>query len=106
IFNFKEGSVDDDTTVFSHHHDFRLICDHHVQKGPSFPHPMDVSIDASSGQVTVRSYEDGKEKVETDHLDLQADVANGLLLDLLKNITPHAPETKVSYVAATPHTRI
>src|SRR5438552_2876460 len=69
IFHFKDGSVDDETTVFSQHHDFRLISDHHVQKGPSFPHPMDVSIDASSGQVTVRSYEDGKEKVETDHLD-------------------------------------
>src|SRR5438067_487359 len=106
IFHFKDGSVDDETTVFSQHHDFRLISDHHVQKGPSFPHPMDVSIDASSGQVTVRSYEDGKEKVETDHLDLQPDVANGLLLDLLKNIPPHAPETKVSYVAATPKPRL
>ena len=106
IFHFKDGSVDDETTVFSQHRDFRLISDHHVQKGPSFPHPMDVSIDASSGQVTVRSYEDGKEKVETDHLDLQPDVANGLLLDLLKNIPPHAPETKVSYVAATPKPRL
>ena len=106
IFHFKDGSVDDETTVFSQHHDFRLISDHHVQKGPSFPHPMDVLIDASSGQVTVRSYEDGKEKVETDHLDLQPDVANGLLLDLLKNIPPHAPETKVSYVAATPKPRL
>ena len=106
IFHFKDGSVDDETTVFSQHHDFRLISDHHVQKGPSFPHPMDVLIDASSGQVTVRSYEDGKEKVETDHLDLQPDVANGLLLDLLKNIPTHAPETKVSYVAATPKPRL
>lgn len=106
IFHFKDGSVDDETTVFSQDHDFRLISDHHVQKGPSFPHPMDVSINASSGEVTVRSSEDGKEKVETEHLDLRPDLANGLLLDVLKNIPPHLPETKVSYVAATPKPRI
>jgi hypothetical protein len=105
-FHFKDGSVDDETTVFSQKHDFQLISDHHIQKGPSFPHPMDVSIDASTGEVTVRSSEDGKEKVETNHLDLQPDLANGLLLDLLKNIRTDAPETKVSYVAATPKPRL
>jgi hypothetical protein len=105
-FHFKDGSVDDETTVFSQNHDFRLISDHHVQKGPSFPHPMDFSIDTSSGEVTVRSSEDGKEKVETDHLDMEPDLANGLLLDLLKNIPKDTPETKVSYVAATPKPRL
>jgi len=44
--------------------------------------------------VTVRSSEDGKEKVETNHLDLEPDLANGLLLDLLKNVPTDAPETK------------
>jgi hypothetical protein len=106
IFHFKDGSLDDETTVFSQDHYFRLISTHHVQKGPSFPHPTDVSIDASSGRVTVRYYEDGKEKVETDHLDLEPDLANGLLLSLLKNIPTDAPETKVSYVAATPKPRL
>src|SRR6185437_1223506 len=105
-FHFKDGSVDDETTVFSQDHDFRLISDHHVQKGPSFPHAMDVSIDTSSGEVTVRSSEDGKEKVETDHLDIEPDLANGLLLDHLKNIPKDTPETKVSYVAATPKPRL
>jgi hypothetical protein len=106
VFHFKDGSVDDETTVFSQRRNFRLLSDHHVQKGPSFPHPMDVSIDASTGQVTVRSTEGGKEKVEKDHLDLPPDLANGLILTLLKNIRPDAPETKVSYVAATPKPRL
>ena len=106
IFKFKDGSVDDDTTVFSQRHTFRLISNHHVQKGPSFPHPMDVSIDASTGQVTVRSTDGGKDKVETDHLDLPPDLANGLLLTLLKNLRTDAAETKVSYVAATPKPRL
>ena len=52
IFRFKDGSIDDETTVYSQHRTFQLISDHHVQKGPSFPHPMDVLIDARSGQVT------------------------------------------------------
>ena len=36
------GSVDDETATFSQEHDFRLIIsDHHIQKGPSFPHPTE-----------------------------------------------------------------
>ena len=54
-FRFKDGSVDDETTVFSQRGNFRLLTDHHVQKGSSFHHPLDTSIDALSGQVTVRS---------------------------------------------------
>jgi hypothetical protein len=106
VFHFKDGSIDDERTVFSQHHQFRLLSDHHVQKGPSFPHPMDVSIDASKGDVTVRSTEGGKQKVETGRLDMPPDLSNGLLLDLLKNIPEDATETKVSYVVATPKPRL
>lgn len=106
IFHFKDGSVDDDTTVFSQRHYFRLISDHHVQKGPMFPHPMDVLIDVPKGQVTVHFKDGGKDKVETNHLDLPPDLANGLTLLLLKNLRPGAQETKVSYLAATPKPRL
>ena len=102
IFRFRDGSVDDETATFSQQQDFRLIRDHHVQKGPSFPNPTDVSIDVSSGQVTVRYTDKGNEKVETKRLDLPPDLANGIILDILKNIPPDTAETKVSYIAATP----
>jgi hypothetical protein len=105
VFRFKDGSVDDETTVFSQRRNFRLLSDHHVQKGPSFPHPMDVLIDASVGVVTVRSTDNGKEKVETDHLDLPPDLANGLLLNILKNV-PTDTATRVSYLVATPKPRL
>jgi hypothetical protein len=101
VFHFKDGSIDDETTVYSQRGVFRLLSDRHVQKGPSFPHPIDVSIDASTGQVTVLSNDGGKEKTGKDHLDLPPDLANGLILTLLKNIRPDTPQTKVSYVAAT-----
>lgn len=106
-FRFKDGSLDDETTVFSQRGNFRLLTDHHVQKGPSFPHPMDTAIDARSGQITMRSSDkDGKEKTTTEHLDLPLDLANGLILSLVKNISPDTPETKVSMVVAAPKPRI
>jgi hypothetical protein len=106
VFHFKDGSVDDDTTVFSQHEIFRVLSDHHIQKGPSFPHPSNVSINASTGQVTVRYQDKDREKVETDHLDLPPDLANGILLNLLKNISPDTKETKVSYVGGAPKPRV
>jgi hypothetical protein len=67
-FRFKDGSVDDDMTVFSQRGTFRLVSDHHIQKAPSFPHPTNVLMKATTGQVTVRYQDKDREKVETDHL--------------------------------------
>jgi hypothetical protein len=107
LFRFKDGSIDDETAVFSQRGNFQLITDHHTQKGPYFPHPMDLTIDVRRGQVTVRSTEkDGKEEVTTDHLDLPPDLANGMVLSIMKNIRPDTPETKVSMVVATPKPRL
>jgi len=107
VFRFKDGSVDDETTVFSQQKSFRLVSDHHIQKGPFFPHPMDLSIDARTGDATVRSTgKDGKEEVATEHLDLPPDLANGLVLSIAKNLPPDAPETKLPFVVATPKLRL
>jgi hypothetical protein len=43
-FRFLDGSIDDEKTVFSQHGVFRLISDHHIQRGPSFPKPIDVLL--------------------------------------------------------------
>lgn len=107
VFGFKDGSVHDETAVFSQRRNFRLLTDHLVQKGPAFQHPMEVSIDGSTGQVTVHSTDDdGKEKVVTERLGLPPDVANGLVLTLLKNVQSDAPPMTVSMVAATPKPRL
>lgn len=106
VFRFKDGSVDDETAVFSQRGHFRLISDRHIQKGPMFSKPSDVSINVSTGQATVRYSDNGREKVETEHMDLPPDLANGIILDVLKNISPDTKETKLSYVAATPKPRL
>jgi hypothetical protein len=107
LFHFKDGSVNEETTIFSQRRTFRLISDHLVQKGPAFKRPMDLSINGSTGQVAVRYTEDdGKEKVVTEHLNLPADISNGFLFSVLKNIRPNVPKTTVSIVVATPKPRI
>jgi hypothetical protein len=39
VFRFRDGSIDDDITFSSQRGTFRLISDHHIQRGPSFPKP-------------------------------------------------------------------
>ncbi len=53
-------------------------------------------IDAATGQITSRD-KDGKST--QDHLDLPADIANGLPLTLLLNLDPAAPPTRFSMIA-------
>jgi hypothetical protein len=104
-FHFKDGSVHDETAVYSQRGQFRLVSDHLVQKGPTFPQPLDMTINA--GNVTVRYTNDhGEQKVETEHLALPPDIANGLILTLLKNVRPEAPPKTLSYIAATPKPRL
>jgi hypothetical protein len=105
-FHFKDGSTHDETTVFSQQGHFRLISDHLVQMGPSFPYPLDMWINAAAGVVTVRYSEDGKPKETTERLNLPSDLSNGLILTLLKNVRPGAPPKTLSFVAATPEPRL
>jgi hypothetical protein len=106
VFHFKDGSIHDETAVYSQRQRFRLITHHLVQKGPTFPQPLDMSIDGSSGQVTVRYADDGKQKVERERIEVPPDLANGLILTLLKNVRTGAPPKTISLVAATPKPRL
>ncbi len=107
VFHFKDGSLQDETTVFTERQEFRLVSDHLVQKGPSFPQALDLSVDAATGDVKVLYTDDhGQQKVEADHLDLPPDLANGLIPTLLKNVRPGAPPKSLSLVVATPKPRL
>lgn len=96
VFRFRDGSIDEDTTIFTQRDVFRLVSDHHIQHGPSFPKPIDFLVDMATGDLTSRN-EDGT--VTKEHADLPADVSNGLPPNLLLNILPNTPETKISFVA-------
>ena len=100
VFRFRDGSRDEDLTVFTQRHTFRLVSDHHIQHGPSFPKPIDVLIDGVTGQITSRA-EDGKVKGE--HLELPPDVSNGLPPNLLLNLLPSTPETNIRMLLQAPN---
>lgn len=106
-FRFKDGSFDDETTVFTQRGAFRLISDHHVQRGPYFPTQLDMNIDVPKGTVVTRWREkDGKEQESTEHLKLPTDLYNGMITPIVKNLNSDAPETKVSMIVSTPKPRL
>lgn len=106
-FDFKDGSVQDETTVFSQSGTFRVLSYHLIQKGPTFPHPTEVTVDCTTGDVTVRFKDDkGKEKTENQHLDLPSDLANAIVPELLKNVLPDSPRTTLSFLGTDPKPRL
>ena len=107
IFHFRDGSLDDETTVFTQRGVFRLISDHHIQRGPYFPHPLDMTIDVRKGIVITRTTgKDGKDDIATDRIKMPADLYNGLVTPAIMNLRPDAPETKISMIVATPKPRL
>ncbi len=105
-FHFRDGSLDDEKTVFLQRKVFTLVSDRHIQKGPAFEHPSDVTIDVPAGNLTVKTMNAREEKVEVTHMDFPPDLANGMELTILKNISPNASQTSLLYLEATPKPRM
>lgn len=106
VFHFADGSVHDETAVFSQNNVFRLLSYHIVQRGPSFRWTLDMTMNTQTGRVVVRHKEkDGDEEVEDEKIDLANDVANGMMVTVLKNLRPKTVSATGSFVAATPKPR-
>ncbi len=106
IYHFKDSSLQEEDLEFSQRGIFRLITYHRIQKGPSFKNAEELSVDARTGQVNIKYTDDkGKEKFESERMKLPADLANGLVLTLLKNV-PENAKTELSFLVATPKPRI
>jgi len=106
-FRFKDGSVHQETAVFSQRRMFQLLTYRLVQKGPAFKRAMNVSLNVSTGQVTIQyADDDGREKTISDHVKMPEDLANGLVPTLLGDIDAKAQKTTVSMLVATPKPRI
>ncbi len=107
VFHFKDGSRQDETTVFSQRDKLHLVSYRLIQEGPVFPHPTDLSVVTATGQVTVRYSDDkGNKKVEDGHLKLPPDLANGLVVMFLRNLKAGVSVPQLSMVVATPKPRI
>lgn len=102
LFHFPDSSVFHETVTFSQRGVFTMQRYHLVQRGPAFADDLEVTL-ARSGQydITTKSHKDGKEKRYTGTLDLPADVYNGMVLTIAKNLSTQGSQT-VHVVAFTP----
>ena len=90
VFRFKDGSIDDERSIYTQRGHLQLLTDRHIQHGPAFKDPIDVALDVASGTVTTRSGEGGQETAKVEHMELPKDLANGMMLMLLKNLPAKA----------------
>jgi len=98
IFRFRDGSIDDETTVYRQGSDFQLIRDHHIQEGRSFPHPVDITIDVPAGEVTWVETSGKQKQSKSQHMKLPPDLANGMIALLVEDYPRNTPQLKVSYL--------
>ena len=92
-YKFVDGSIDDETTTYKQQGTFRLVRDHHIQKGPFFAKPVDFTVEAATGIASSRTTDkNGNIHIENHHIDVPDDLANGfvgtLLLNAPENTTP------------------
>ncbi|WP_447603225.1 hypothetical protein [Nitrospira sp. Nam80] len=85
----KDGSLHDETVVFSQKRRFKLLSYKLLQRGASFPEALDLSLDTGTGAYTLsRTPQDGAQTTDTGNLDLPPDTYNGMTVTLLKNLDP------------------
>jgi hypothetical protein len=107
VFRFTDGSLHDETVVFSQQKVFTLLSYRLIQRGPAFPESLEASLDRASGRYTVKSRagNSAPEQVFSGTLELPGDVYNGMILTVVKNLAKDASET-VHVVAFTPKPRL
>ena len=100
IYRFSDGSMDDETTTYRQQGRFQSIRNHHIQKGPFFAKPIDFAVDAVTGVATTRTTDrEGNLHVETEHVDLPDDLANGFVGTVLLNVPPNTAPFRVGMLA-------
>ena len=106
-FRFRDGSRSDEKLSFTQTKVFVLRSYQVSQRGPSFPSPLEVTFDASSGRYTVRTQENGPASTKTleGKIDFPSDVYNGMLSVLIRNL-PATDRTRVHMMAFTPKPRL
>jgi hypothetical protein len=103
VLRFRDGSLHDESITFTQDKVFKLGRFKLVQKGPSFPEPVEISLETASGEYHVKAHpgDAKREKTYRGKLEVPPDTYNGLLLTVLKNLPPGAGAS-VHYIAFTP----
>ena len=104
--HFKDGSLYQETAVFSQRKTFQLHNYKQIRKGPSFKTEETLSFDTSTGNVIIQyTDKDGKAKNISERITPPPDLANGIISMLLCDID-HKAETTLSMLVSTPQPRV
>jgi hypothetical protein len=99
-YKFVDGSIDDETTTYRQQDTFRLVRNHHIQQGPFFVKPVDFTVEAATGIATSRTMDkSGNIHVESHHINLPDDLANGFIGTLLLNVPQNTAPFRVGMLA-------
>ena len=107
VFIFKDGSVLDETVVFTQQRVFTMKSYRLLQKGPAFAEDTEISLERASGKYRVKTTarRDAGEEVLEGTLEMPADTYNGMVITVAKNLAKGASAT-VHVVAFTPTARL
>jgi len=107
VFHFKDGSMLEESVVFTQQIVYTLQSYKLVQRGPVFTEDIEISMDRATGKYSVKTkaHMDGRETVLEGTLELPPDVYNGMILSVVKDLPQGASET-VHFVAFTPEPRL
>src|SRR5260370_5557037 len=102
IFRFRDGSLYDETVVFTQQKVFTLQSYHLVQRGPAFPEELEVTFDRKGGRYQVRSRRDGGEpETAAGEVELPPDLDNGIMV-IPPRHPPKTPPATSPLLAPTP----
>jgi hypothetical protein len=107
IFHFKDGSLSEETVVFTQQKVLSMQSYELVQRGPAFASDIEISLDRGSGKYRVKSrnHKDGREKVIGGALEFPQDVYNGMIFTVLRNL-PRATSKTIHVIAFTPEPQL
>ena len=105
VLRFHDGSLHDEEVVFTQNKSFALVSYKLVQKGPSFPEAMQISLTRETGEYLVRTRKGDKEQEYRGTLELPPDTYNGMLTVIVRNL-PEGRSASVHYLAFTPKPRL
>jgi hypothetical protein len=106
VFRFKDGSLFDETVIFTQQQVFTMQSYRLIQRGPVFAEDTEISLERSGKyRVKTRARKGGREEVLAGTLQLPPDIYNGMVLTVVKNLPKGTGET-VHMVAFMPKPRL
>ena len=107
VFQFNDGSALEESVVFTEQDVYSMKSYHASRHGPAFTEDVEISLEAATGsyQVTTTARKDGHKDSMEGTLELPADVYNGMVLTIVKDL-PRGSAQAIHYVAFTPTPRL